>query len=842
MADLQGQTGPITPTGYEDLIKEVNLAIVQFTLYPIEHPLVAQALDSAFAKLTKTLAEKKEVTFGMIEERLLVEDKVLDKGDPSVLRFFNNFKKLKIDGLTFSEGVEQEEMTILLGVMAMKEDSIEVKGGVTVLLPAEKIPHMKVEKVRYERVTEGQVVVQVEDGEKVVKVAEEERLITEKEDRTKSLKRQKESFYKVMLKYLKGEVEDISAETDELELLKTLEKNPKQTATLLIEVGKEIQNLQLVVERLGNWLLDLVNRKGSEIKKDLSSTMASLGKKVQEEVLAAAGGNPEAIKSSEALGAVVSQYVEKIKTEIIVTKFQLSKRKSASSLKRIAAKVLDTKEERKNILPELYVKLKSLGISEEELNKAMESIKKVSLEDKKIEVSEAELKRLLAAEKKLKNDLMRKMAAEEEKAEAREEKREEKLDKPKKEPSREIPGRAGPELSENEEVVDKKELEDLRKVSEKAEQVISTRLKKATSHLREENKELHKEVNNTNAILKELSNGVVVVDNNNKVMLMNNAAEELLGIPKETMVGEHILEQLKSEHLLALARTGPQGDISSVEISGPDPSTKDTIKASSTIVQDENGRTVGMLFVLNDVTKQRELEKTKKEFITRVSSHIQDPFTTIRDSLLLLLDQTSGALNDEQKRLLNMAKESAESMDHSLKEILTLKEIKEEGLELKLVKFDIIPLIETCLIDFEKLAKEKKLSIETNLPKKIFEIKADKEKIMLVLNNLVANGVKATSRGGKVILGCESYTDEEQKDKEFVLISVEDTGRGIPETELSKVFEEFSDLGVKEERFSGLGVGLSIAKEIVSKHGGKIWVKSKWGQGSKFHFILPISK
>ncbi|MBU1007297.1 MAG: cell wall metabolism sensor histidine kinase WalK [Candidatus Omnitrophica bacterium] len=821
----------IIPTGYEDLIKTLNLAIVQYVMYPHGHALTQSALGAAYGSLKEALKNKKELIFGVVENRLLVEDTVLDEANPLVSKFFGNFKRLKIDSLSFCESIAKEELDSLISVMAMREDAIEGGGGVKKILSSDLTPNIKLENVRYERLSESETIVSIGEGERMVRVAEGERLVTEKSGGAEEPKEQKQSFYKTMLLYLKGEIKDVGSKVDEKKLLDELGRSPKRTVTLLLEVGKEIRNLQLVVERMGDWLMDLVRREGSSLKKDLSQTMAFFGKKLQEELLSS-GKTTESLKTSEALGTIVSQYVDRIKIDMITAKFKTSKKKSPKDLEKIMRKVVKTKEERDRILPKISSRIKDSGVlSDAEFNKALKNIKEIPLEGKKVEVPEAELKRLYEIEKQ-----------------ARKRKASHDVFADKNETDGKTSsgisghGRGKAIANPNEVVISRQELDNLRKEPNNAEGEITSRVGAATKHLTEHNKELSADLERQSALLHEFSSGIIVVDREDRVILMNRAAEELLGIPKEKMAGHHILDQLKDEHLLALTRkkrTSSDSSIKQVELSTPNVQTRDTIKASTAVVEDEDGKTIGMLFVLTDVTKQRELEEAKESFLSRISSYLRDPVTSIRDNLIVLLSQTAGDLNEEQKRLVLMAKDNSESLAHSINELLTASEIRKKKVKLDLVKFDVSELIEGCLEEFQKFAEKKKVYLKKELPKDILEVRADREKVALVLNNLIANGLKAVSKGGEVTIGAGPYLDEQQKKTDFILVYVEDTGSGIPASEIDKVFEEFAHTGISDGKFSGLGLGLSYAKEIIGMHKGKIWAETKWGRGSKFNLILP---
>jgi PAS domain S-box-containing protein len=361
-------------------------------------------------------------------------------------------------------------------------------------------------------------------------------------------------------------------------------------------------------------------------------------------------------------------------------------------------------------------------------------------------------------------------------------------------------------------------------------------VKQATGEITEKARELSKDARVKDSLLRELSSGLIVVDRDEKVVMMNRAAEELLGISKEEMIGHHILEHIKSEHLLALTKRRE----GRVELSSPEDQTREVIRSSTAVVEDEDGRPIGMLFVLTDVARQRELDRVKEDFFLRLSHHLKDPLKAIQDAMILLLSRTSGEINEEQRRLLTMAKENSEELLSAFTKLLTASDARRGTLDITPSTFDLISLIEGSVDRFSGWAKDKGVIVKKALPKAIVNVTADREKITLVLDNIIANALKATGEGGEINIMADSTRDEDEK--ENVLVEVVDTGRGIPSSEIERVFDEFSQAVQREGEFSGLGMGLSIARDIISRHGGKIWIESELGKGSRVKFTLPVSK
>lgn len=245
--------------------------------------------------------------------------------------------------------------------------------------------------------------------------------------------------------------------------------------------------------------------------------------------------------------------------------------------------------------------------------------------------------------------------------------------------------------------------------------------------------------------------------------------------------------------------------------------------------------------MLQSVLKRKELEeseKLSKEFIALASHQLLTPLSIIRNFASMIKSEDLGKLNKKQKIAANQIYDNAVKMVHLVEELLTVSRIEREKLPFHFAKTNLVSLLEKTVSSFKPQAKSKNLSL--NLEKtKNGEIYAniDSEKIQSVLFNLLDNALKYTQKG-KITVKIET---KEIKGKEMAIISITDTGPGIPKEYQDRIFQPFfRGKNILDIDKRGTGLGLYIAKLLVRRHGGEIWVKSQAKKGSTFSFSLPL--
>ena len=347
-------------------------------------------------------------------------------------------------------------------------------------------------------------------------------------------------------------------------------------------------------------------------------------------------------------------------------------------------------------------------------------------------------------------------------------------------------------------------------------------------------KRVQTEKKNTEAVMKSIAEGLVVVNAKGEVLLMNPAAEKLLGVQNDKKVGKPITEGVGAEYMVSLSRDveGASGE-KVVEYTSKDENVKKTIRQSSAVIQDEDGRTVGMVNVLTDITKQKELDEVKARFVSNVTHELRTPMVAMSKALEILLDKKGSPLNDMQQNFLNIVQRNLQHLSRLVEDLLDIAKIESGKMRLKFAPGRVDRITSDACEALGTWAKSKDITLEKEVDKSLPEISLDSVKITQVLNNLIGNAIKFTPRGGKIFVGC-AWNDEHSI-KGFV----RDTGVGIAKENLSKLFGRFEQFG-DQQGISGTGLGLCISKEIMERHGGKIFAESEEKKGSTFTFILPI--
>ena len=236
----------------------------------------------------------------------------------------------------------------------------------------------------------------------------------------------------------------------------------------------------------------------------------------------------------------------------------------------------------------------------------------------------------------------------------------------------------------------------------------------------------------------------------------------------------------------------------------------------------------------------KEIDEIKADLISHISHELRTPLAIIREAVSLHLDCISAGSMEKQRRLLGIIGEECERLINSVNKILNLSRMDAGMIDYHMEKSSLSTLIERSASKIRPIAKRKGINLEVNLDGSLPHASIDSEKIGQVLDNLLANALKFTPEGGKVMIGISLKDGKiskrfSNKKKSFIEVSVSDTGCGIPEENIQDVFDKFKKLHGK-----GTGLGLYIARQIVNAHGGDIWVKSEQKRGSTFSFTVPV--
>lgn len=357
---------------------------------------------------------------------------------------------------------------------------------------------------------------------------------------------------------------------------------------------------------------------------------------------------------------------------------------------------------------------------------------------------------------------------------------------------------------------------------------ISERLELAVSELQDSNTKLK-------SILTSMLNGVIALDNENKIMLVNPVAEELFNINSEDIKGKHILEVIRDEELIKMLKNlvGDNKVINSeMEIRFPKPRTL-SFKSNLIRVENDPSKIIGVVIILQDVTEIRKLENMRKDFVANVSHELKTPLTSIKGFVETL--QSGASLDLEtQDRFLNIIEIETDRLTYLIQDLLILSEIENKD-NVEEEKICINENVNQIMNVLEEQAKKKNIKIEVKIDNEPY-IYGNSGWFKQMLINLIDNAIKYTKENGFVKL--DIY-----KDLEYLFINVSDTGIGIDDEHLDRLFERFYRVDKSRTReVGGTGLGLAIVKHIILSFDGEIDIESEIDKGTKFYIKLPLNK
>lgn len=332
-------------------------------------------------------------------------------------------------------------------------------------------------------------------------------------------------------------------------------------------------------------------------------------------------------------------------------------------------------------------------------------------------------------------------------------------------------------------------------------------------------------------LIEGMNEPVLMVDENFKVLLSNKAFNQIFG--EKAIKNPEIKKILKNER--TKARKTSKGDEKTkkeeiISIKDHEGLQKyfNVIAASLDIPESE---TQGAVFVFNDVTKYQELDRMKSEFIAKVSHELKTPLTSMGMALGLFEDGVVGSVNDKQHDLIVSMKEDYDRLNKLVYEILELTKLEANIGKIKFETFEAAKLAEHINKKFTIHAKEKSISLEIVDKSSGSLINGNINSMISAVENLVSNSLRFTPNGGEIKV-------EFIKKEEDLFIEISDTGIGISPANLKKVFDKF--IQIDDSAPGSLGLGLSIAKEIIEIHNGEIKAFSELGKGSTFQIKIPV--
>ncbi len=336
---------------------------------------------------------------------------------------------------------------------------------------------------------------------------------------------------------------------------------------------------------------------------------------------------------------------------------------------------------------------------------------------------------------------------------------------------------------------------------------------------------------------------ITMADENERLISWNKFTEALLAMTKEDLhlkpiqslypkgewekIRTHDVRQKGMQHHLETQMARKDGEIIDVDV-------------SLSVLKDPEGRVTGSIGVIRDITERKEADRKIKEamdlksqFISTVSHELRTPLTIIKEDIALIMDGAAGRVKRKQQEILEIAQRNIDRLARLINDVLDFQKLQSGRAKFNMQDNSINNVIETVYNTMVKTVKKNgvdfRLALDNTLPKVTF----DSDKMIQVLTNLVSNAMKFTEKG--------SITIATRRIENAIRVSVSDTGCGIKQEDLPKLFRQFQQLSSGGNRKTGgTGLGLAISKDIVEKHGGRVWVESEFGKGTTFHFLLPI--
>ncbi|HUL23855.1 MAG TPA: ATP-binding protein [Thermodesulfobacteriota bacterium] len=366
-------------------------------------------------------------------------------------------------------------------------------------------------------------------------------------------------------------------------------------------------------------------------------------------------------------------------------------------------------------------------------------------------------------------------------------------------------------------------------------------LQKEAAFLRQERekslRDIATEKSKIKTIIHSMGDGVLVCDQDGSIVLTNPAANRMLQLSEDRLLGKLLAEaQLPSELASAVDKSLKMRESTFASISqelSVGPAEEVHLRAHTAPVRNDVGEIMGAVTVLQDMSYLKELDKMKSEFIAMVAHELRAPIAAIEQQLTVILNKMAGDVTEKQEQLLSRAKERTKGLLDLIKDLLDLSKIEAGKMVQYKEPLSLDEVIQRVVDLMRAEADHKKIDLQFIVSAETALIHADRNSMEEIFTNLISNAIKYTPEKGsiRVALG---------EERGFVKASVSDTGIGIEEESLPRIFDRFYRVKTKETRqIVGTGLGLSIVKSIVASHLGSISVESKVGTGTTFTILLP---
>ena len=337
----------------------------------------------------------------------------------------------------------------------------------------------------------------------------------------------------------------------------------------------------------------------------------------------------------------------------------------------------------------------------------------------------------------------------------------------------------------------------------------------------------------SDAVLQSIFEPIIVTDSKGHILKVNQAAKEVLGEGASDRMGltnapggDKILSAIRDAVTMQKA-VAAEGEAAMLPMRIG--KRERSYRLRTMPMRDSEGRLLGTVTTLEDVTSLQDTDRFKTQFITVASRKLRDPLLDLRRGLYALSQGFSGELRPLQAELVASASQEAEKLNDLMSDLIDVAELDTGKREMQFERLRPLAALREAADRFCEEAQERRVRIEVHAYADLAFVKADRRALRSILDNLISNAIRYTPAEGEILLGAEEI-------KDFVQFTVRDTGRGIEAERLSTIFDRFNPFSE-----SGTGMGLALVRRLVESLGGQIAVESRLGHGTTFRFTLPVA-
>jgi len=337
---------------------------------------------------------------------------------------------------------------------------------------------------------------------------------------------------------------------------------------------------------------------------------------------------------------------------------------------------------------------------------------------------------------------------------------------------------------------------------------------------------------------------ISLVDEQERLISWNKFMENLLGMNREDLylkpvkslypegqwqeIRNHNVRKKGMQHHLETRMTKKNGELIDVDV-------------SLSVLKSPEGKVIGSIGVITDITERKKVEEELKEtmemksqFISTVSHELRTPMTSMKEAITIVSDEVAGKINKDQKHFLDIAKRNIERLARLINEVLDFQKLSANKMKFDMDEHDVEAVVNEACHTMAPHAKKKKVELFVEIDDDLPKVRYDSDKIVQAITNLISNAIKFTPEKGRVSV-CVNRKDED------LVMSVSDTGMGMPKEALPRIFDQFYQVHKPAQQIKGTGLGLAIVKKVVEVHGGRIEVESELNQGTTFTIFLPLN-